>query len=105
MIPDVNNAAELLSLVYVTVNALRVVFYVPQILAVSRCKASEDGNSLVTWAYFALSHWTAVAYFGFRQDDSLALLISLANATAVSVLTILLIARLRSTSKVVVNVC
>jgi uncharacterized protein with PQ loop repeat len=87
--------SEALSSIYLVVNVLRVVFYVPQILAVHRCSQQGAGNSLVTWGYFALSHWTAVAYFCGSQNDPLALVISLANALAVTLLTVVLLAKQR----------
>ena len=71
---------------YVVVNALRIVFYIPQIMAIARCQNGAVSNSLATWGYFAISHWVAVMYFTIGQRDHLALMISLGNAIAVSVL-------------------
>jgi hypothetical protein len=96
MMVDSATASQALSAIYVSVNALRVAFYVPQILAVLRCSHPGAGNSLVTWGYFAVSHWTAVAYFSFSHTDSLAMVISLANAFAVTVLTAVLMHKQRS---------
>ena len=75
-----------IGLLYVMVNALRIVFYIPQIMTIARCQNGAVSNSLATWGYFAVSHWVAVIYFTIGQRDHLALMISLGNAIAVSVL-------------------
>lgn len=75
-----------IGMLYVMVNALRIVFYIPQIIAIARCQNGAVSNSLATWGYFAASHWVAVLYFTIGQHDLLALMISLGNAIAVTVL-------------------
>jgi hypothetical protein len=75
-----------ISVLYVSVNALRILFYIPQIKAIARCPNGAVSNCLLTWGYFALSHWIAVVYFIVGQPDSLALSISVGNALAVSAL-------------------
>jgi hypothetical protein len=78
-------------LIYVTVNALRILFYWPQIQAVARCQHGAASNSLTTWGYFCASHWVAVVYFIYGQPDRFALLISLGNALAVFVLLVTIV--------------
>jgi hypothetical protein len=75
-----------ISLLYVGVNALRILFYIPQIFAIARCPNGAASHCLATWGYFALSHWIAVVYFIVGQPDKLALSISVGNALAVSAL-------------------
>lgn len=94
MIAHINSQ---IGLIYVAVNTLRILFYLPQIQAVARCQHGAVSNSLTTWGYFAASHWVAVAYFIYGQPDRLALMISLGNALAVSVLVASIVWRRKTT--------
>jgi hypothetical protein len=84
------DVAWLLSWLYVVANSLRVAFYIPQIRAIWLNRHATQSNSLLTWGYFSLSHWTGVLYFSLAQHDPLALFISLSNACVASVLFLLL---------------
>jgi hypothetical protein len=53
---------ELVTWVFVTVNAGRIVSYLPQIVAAYRCRNGARAVSRATWAYFAAAHLTGVVY-------------------------------------------
>jgi len=47
---------------FVATNATRVVAYLPQIYAALTCKDGARSISRLTWGYFALAHFTGMAY-------------------------------------------
>lgn len=58
-----------LSWLYVSANLARVVSYLPQMVAIWRCRDGARAISLATWCYWAFSHMTAVLYGALTLHD------------------------------------
>jgi uncharacterized protein with PQ loop repeat len=56
------NPTELMTWVFMTVNAARALAYLPQIFAALKCQDGARSISIVTWGYFALAHFTGAIY-------------------------------------------
>ena len=78
------------------VNSIRVVFYVPQIVAVARCTDGARDIALSTWAMWALTNGLGAAYGAVVVlDRLLALSFGLSLLACVLTLTLAVIQRLR----------
>ena len=64
---------------YLATNSLRVVSYVPQIVAVWRCDDGARSISLLTWGSWVISHIAATLYGVLIVKDTFFILISLVN--------------------------
>jgi hypothetical protein len=71
---------------YLIVGAGRVVFYLPQALAIIRCPNKASSSSLLSSGYFAFSFWVSTLYFSTAQPDLWAGLISAGNGIAMTVI-------------------
>ncbi|MBS0428869.1 MAG: hypothetical protein JSR41_16440 [Proteobacteria bacterium] len=69
----------LIAWAYLLTNAVRVFTYIPQILAVWKCRDGARSVSLLTWGSWVLSHVAATAYGVLVVKDALFLLITLIN--------------------------
>lgn len=67
---------------FVATNTGRILAYLPQIVAALRCSESARSISLLTWSYFALSHFTAVLYGAIVLHDQRMTWIFLGNLAA-----------------------
>lgn len=81
---------------YVATNSARVFGYVPQILAIHRCRDGVPAISLLTWLSWLVSHMTAVLYGALIVHDPFFLLVSVLNLTGCSVVTSMVVARRRA---------
>lgn len=82
--------AELALAAFGLCNSLRVVAYIPQILTVARDRGGASGVSCTTWAFFAVSHVSTVAYALFTLGDQRMALIFGANALCCGLLLLLI---------------
>jgi predicted MFS family arabinose efflux permease len=78
-----------IALAFGTVNSIRVVFYLPQIVAVARSTSGARDIALSTWAMWALTNGLGAAYGAVVVHDSL-LALSFAVSSLACVLTMVL---------------
>jgi predicted MFS family arabinose efflux permease len=78
-----------IALAFGTVNSIRVVFYLPQIVAVARSTSGARDIALSTWAMWALTNGLGAAYGAVVVHDSL-LALSFALSLLACVLTMVL---------------
>ena len=74
---------------YFVTNAARVVTYVPQILAVWRCRDGAHTISLLTWGSWVLSHATAMLYGTLVVKDPFFVLVSFVNLVCCGAVTVI----------------
>lgn len=55
-------ASTLVGWLFVLANGGRLLAYIPQIIAAARCDTGAKSVSLLTWAYFAFAHLSALLY-------------------------------------------
>lgn len=67
---------------FTLVNSVRVLVYVPQIVAAARDANGASGISYVTWALFLISHLTTIAYAVVYLGDAVVALLFFGNALA-----------------------
>lgn len=67
---------------FTTMNSIRLLAYIPQILAAARCSNGAAGVSHLTWSLFFLSHLTTVAYAVVCLGDLVMALVFAGNAMA-----------------------
>ena len=53
---------QLITAIYAVSNAIRLLFYVPQIVAVARERSGADAISIITWTFWSLSHAVTAIY-------------------------------------------
>lgn len=70
---------HLITAVYAVSNVGRLLFYVPQLLAVSRDPSGACAISLSTWTFWTLSHAATTVYCGTVVDDPLLAVMMLGN--------------------------
>jgi hypothetical protein len=79
---------------FMLVNSLRILAYVPQMLAAAKDTNGASGVSYATWSLFLVSHLTTIVYAIVYVGDSVMALIFFGNASAcLVVLTITFIKR------------
>jgi len=64
---------------YLATNSVRVLTYLPQIVAVWRCHDGARSISLLTWGSWVVSHITATLYGVLVVHDTFFVLVSLVN--------------------------
>ncbi len=64
---------------YLATNSLRVITYVPQIVAAWRCTDGARAISLLTWGSWTVSHFTGLAYGALVLHDVFFVVITLIN--------------------------
>jgi hypothetical protein len=64
---------------FLVANSGRLLAYFPQIIVAARCDAGAKSVSILTWAYFAFAHFTAVLYAVFVLHDDKAVWIFSGN--------------------------
>ena len=84
---------NLIAWIYLTINATRVISYVPQILAVWRCTDGALSVSLLTWGSWVLSHVAAMFYGVLVVRDLPFVLITLINLLGCSCVTAIVMQR------------
>lgn len=62
MLFDASDALVAVGWFYLVTNSARIITYVPQILAVWRCRDGAPSISLLTWGSWVVSHFAAVLY-------------------------------------------
>lgn len=67
---------------FTLVNSLRILAYVPQMLAAARDANGASGISYTTWSLFLVSHLTTITYAIVYLGDAIMALIFLGNALA-----------------------
>jgi hypothetical protein len=75
--------------IYLVTNAVRVVTYLPQIMAVWRCRDGAQAISLLTWGSWVLSHVTGVVYGAVVIHDTFFIVISLINLAGCAAVTLI----------------
>jgi hypothetical protein len=81
---------------FTLVNALRVLAYVPQIVAAARDANGASGISSATWTLFLISHLTTIAYAIVYLGDMIVALVFFGNAVAcLAIIAITLVKRSR----------
>jgi len=79
---------------FMLVNSLRILAYVPQMLAAAKDIHGASGISYATWSLFLVSHLTTIVYAIVCVGDSVMALIFFGNASAcLAVLTITFVKR------------
>lgn len=74
---------ELLSLVtalYAASSALRLVAYLPQIVAIARDRSGAQAISLLTWTFWGVSHAITAVYSALLLKDTLLFSMMIGNA-------------------------
>ena len=84
---------------YVLANTGRVASYMPQIFALWRCRDGARSMSLLTWAYWAVSHLTAVMYAGLVIHDGKLLAVSSGNLACCTMVVVLIVLRRRDAGR------
>ncbi|MDG4549043.1 MAG: hypothetical protein P9F19_11495 [Candidatus Contendobacter sp.] len=67
---------------FTLVNSLRILAYVPQMLAAAKDTNGASGISYATWSLFLVSHLTTITYAAVYLGDALMALIFFGNALA-----------------------
>ncbi|VWX61322.1 conserved membrane hypothetical protein [Burkholderiales bacterium 8X] len=75
--------------IYLVTNAVRVVTYLPQIVAVWRCRDGAKAISLLTWGSWVLSHVTGVVYGIWVIHDGFFIVISTINLAGCAAVTMI----------------
>lgn len=70
---------HLITASYAVCNVVRLLFYVPQLLAVVRDAAGACAISLSTWIFWSLSHAVTTVYCGSVVNDPLLAVMMLGN--------------------------
>jgi hypothetical protein len=65
--------------IYAGCNVVRLLFYVPQMLAVMRDPLGAGAISLSTWTFWTFSHAVTTVYCGMVVNDSLLAVMMLGN--------------------------
>lgn len=78
---------------YLVTNAARLLTYVPQILAVWRCRDGARSLSLLTWSSWVVSHVTAVLYGAVVTADRFLVVVSLINLVCCATVTAIAVRR------------
>lgn len=73
---------DTITAVFVAVNAVRTLAYVPQILAALRCPQGARSVSLMTWGYFLAAHATGAVYSSVVVRDTRLAGVFLGNTVA-----------------------
>ena len=73
------SAAAAVGWFYLVTNSVRVITYIPQIIAVWRCTDGARAVSLLTWGSWMISNLTAVAYGALVVNDVFFAAISTVN--------------------------
>jgi uncharacterized protein with PQ loop repeat len=81
--------ASAIAWLYLLTNSARVVSYLPQIIAIWRCRDGAHSISLLTWGYWMMSHLTAVLYGSVVVRDAYFIAISAMNLTCCAAVTCL----------------
>jgi hypothetical protein len=76
-----------LVLLYLAVSVGRVLFYIPQFLAIKRCPNRASSSSVLSSAYFSFSFWVSTFYFVWLHPDFWAALVAGGNAVGMSIIT------------------
>jgi len=92
---DSEQALWLVAWAYVLANTGRVASYLPQIVAIWRCRDGARSISLLTWSYWAVSHLTAVLYAGLVLEDGKLLAVSTGNLVCCATVVALVVLRRR----------
>lgn len=79
--------------IYLFTNAARVFSYVPQILALRRCRDGARVMSLLTWSYWLLSHATALAYGVLVLGDVFFVVVTVLNLAGCATVTCMIARR------------
>lgn len=74
---------------YLVTNSARILTYIPQIIAVWRCRDGARAISLLTWGSWVISHVAAVAYGVLVVHDVFFVVISAINLTGCGMVTVL----------------
>lgn len=74
---------------YLTTNAARLLTYMPQIVAVWRCRDGARSLSLLTWGSWVVSHTTAVMYGAVVTADHFLVVVSLINLACCLAVTVI----------------
>jgi len=61
--------SSLIGWLFLVANGGRLLAYIPQIIAAARCNTGAKSISLLTWAYFAFAHLTALLYAAMVLHD------------------------------------
>ena len=62
--------AEFALLLFNAVNCIRLLAYVPQIVAILRARHGAEAVSCLSWALFALAHFATAVYAWFTVQDA-----------------------------------
>lgn len=89
-------SAEIALAAFGLCNSLRVVAYVPQIVAIARDSRGAGGVSCTTWGLFAVSHISTVAYALLTLGDWRMAMVFGANAACCGVILVLTVLRRRA---------
>jgi uncharacterized protein with PQ loop repeat len=81
--------ASTIAWLYLVTNAARIVTYLPQILAVWRCRDGARAVSLLTWGSWVLSHVTALCYGVLVMRDGFFTTISTVNLLGCAAVTLI----------------
>ena len=79
-------AISLVGWLFLATNSTRVLAYLPQFIGVWRCGNGARSVSLLTWAYFSLSHLTGAMYGNWVAHDAKVTMIFFGNFVATSLL-------------------
>jgi uncharacterized protein with PQ loop repeat len=72
---------------YLATNSARLITYVPQIIAVWRCRDGARSISLLTWGSWTVSHFAAILYGIVVVPDLFFVCVSLVNLLSCAVVT------------------
>lgn len=70
---------QLITVIYLALNTVRVFSYVPQIIAVGKDKSPAKAIALTTWIFWTLANFTTALYASFVAPDFLLSLMSYGN--------------------------
>lgn len=79
--------AAVIAWFYLATNSARLITYVPQIVAVWRCRDGARSISLLTWGSWTVSHFAAILYGIVVVPDLFFVCVSLVNLVSCAVVT------------------
>lgn len=81
--------------IYATFSTVRILFYVPQLLAVSRERSPAHAISIISWTFWSISHAATAVYGLIVTHDTLLSAMMWSNAAGCSAIVALTIMKRR----------
>lgn len=88
-------STAIVTAIYATCSAVRILSYVPQMLAVARERSAAHAVSLVSWTFWSISHAATAVYGSVVTHDALLSAMMWSNAAGCSAIVALTVMKRR----------